>query len=403
MKRQPTKILLFLLLLTVATFSTGCVQEALVIPVATVSGKVVVPAGQVPLGVHVTVAGNSGISGYVNEKGEYELKFPKSGRYLLVARSANFDVDFIWVDAVLEETVTAPDISLAEKITGEVKWIATTVDFPGATNFKIRSIDPKWATDTVAMADDGSGGDKYAGDGIYTLRLRNLPTGSQLYKLLYTGKATEFNSDKEEDEVKERTASKDPHQESSRNRTSEIVIPEPAMKVARGYVTSSLTGVNYSEVVLGTKMGARKMNINSDGYYSIPMEGNGREYLVFRSPSYHVKVVPVDLSTTPIYEVPTVTLSVKGAGEATFMLVKSDFQTVTNPAVVADFTNWQPQALYDDGTHGDATAGDGVYTLVKTGVATGYHKYAFNVTSTSQVRDPYEESGDSQYSILLVK
>jgi len=40
---------------------------------------------------------------------------------------------------------------------------------------------------------------------------------------------------------------------------------------------------------------------------------------------------------------------------------------------------------------------------MKTGVAPGYHKYAFNVTTTAQVRDPYEESGDSQYSILLVK
>ncbi|HOT28347.1 MAG TPA: carboxypeptidase-like regulatory domain-containing protein [Candidatus Ozemobacteraceae bacterium] len=402
MKRRA-RALLFFLLLAAAMLSTGCIQEALVIPVATVKGKVVVPAGQTPLGIRVTVAGNPNVKSYVNEKGEYKLEFTRAGRYLLVARGANFDVDFIWVDAILEETVTASDISLSEKITGEAKWIATTVDFPGATNFKIKSINPKWATDTVAMTDDGSGGDKYAGDGIYTLRLRNLPTGSQLYTLLYTGKAPEDSDDEDKDEIKERDAKKDPHHENERIGNSEIIVPEPAMKLARGYVSSSLTGVNYSEVVLGTKMGARKMNVNSDGYFSIPMEGNGREYLAFRSPSFHIRVIPVDLSTTPIYEVPTVTLSAKAAGEATFMLIKSDFQTVTNPTVVADFTNWQPQSLYDDGTHGDATAGDGVYTLVKTGVAPGYHKYAFNVTATSQVRDPYEESGDSQYSILLVK
>lgn len=401
--KQRARALLFFLLLAVATFSTGCVQEALVIPVATVKGKVVVPAGQTPLGIRVTVAGNPNVKTYVNEKGEYKLEFTRTGRYLVVARGANFDVDFIWVDAVLEETVTASDINLPEKITGEAKWIATTVDFPGATNFKIKSISPKWATDTVALVDDGSGGDKYAGDGIYTLRLRNLPTGSQLYTVLYTGKAPEDSEDEDKDEIKERDAEKDPHQENERTGKSEIIIPEPAMKLARGYVSSALTGVNYSEVILGTKMGARKMNVNSDGYFSIPMEGNGREYLAFRSPSFHIRVIPVDLSTTPIYEVPTVTLSAKAAGEATFMLIKSDFQTVTNPTVVADFTNWQPQSLYDDGTHGDATAGDGVYTLVKTGVAPGYHKYAFNVTTTSQVRDPYEESGDSQYSILLVK
>ncbi|HNW35504.1 MAG TPA: hypothetical protein PKM25_11265 [Candidatus Ozemobacteraceae bacterium] len=402
MKRKTSAILLFLVLAS-ALFSTGCMQETLAMTVATVTGTIVVPAGQDPLGIHITVAGSSKVSGYVNEKGEYKLELPKTGRYLLVARGKNLDADFTWVDAVMEETVKAPDITLSEKITGEAKWLATLADYPTATSFKIKSLDPKWATDTVALVDDGTSGDKYAGDGIYTLRLRNLPTGSQLYTLLYTGKAPDDSTDEDKDEIKERDAKKDPHQESERTAKSEIYIPEPAMKVARGYVTSTLTGVNYSEVVLGTKMGARKMNVNSDGYYSIPMEGNGREYLTFRSPSFHVRVVPIDLSTTPIYEVPTLTLAAKAPGEAMFMLVKSDFQTVTNPTVVADFTNWQPQALYDDGTHGDTTAGDGVYSWMKTGVAPGYHKYAFNVTTTAQVRDPYEESGDSQYSILLVK
>ncbi|HOY69192.1 MAG TPA: hypothetical protein PLP29_20140 [Candidatus Ozemobacteraceae bacterium] len=402
MKRQTSRFLLFLAL-AASLFMTGCIQEALVIPVATVSGKVVVPAGQVPLGIHITVAGNANISSYVSENGSYKLEFPKSGRYLLIARGQNYDVDFAWVDALLEQTVTAPDISLPEKITGEAKWIATLVDYPTATEFKVKSLDPKWATDTARLVDDGTSGDKFAGDGIYTLRLRNLPTGSQLYTILYTGKAPADSEDEDKDEVKERDVKKDPHQEGERTGKSEIIIPEPAMKVARGYVTSSLTGVNYAEVVLGTKMGARKMNVNSDGGYSIPMEGNGREYLVFRSPSYHVRVVPVDLSTTPIYEVPTVTLAAKAPGEATFTLIKSDFQNVVNPSVVADFTNWQPQAMYDDGTHGDTTPGDGVYTWTKTGVAPGYHKYAFNITTSSQVRDPYEESGDSQYSILLVK
>ncbi|MEW6712886.1 MAG: choice-of-anchor X domain-containing protein, partial [Candidatus Riflebacteria bacterium] len=76
---------------------------------------------------------------------------------------------------------------------------------------------------------------------------------------------------------------------------------------------------------------------------------------------------------------------------------------VTNPVVVADFTNWQPQQMYDDATNGDEVAGDGVYTRLFTGIAPGYHKYAFNITDTSQVKDPYQESGDSEYSIILVK
>jgi hypothetical protein len=382
--------LLFLLSLLTTLFSAGCIQEALVIPVATVTGKITVPPAKVPLGVHVTVAANPSISTYVNEKGEFKLEFRKPGRYLLVCRGRDFDVDFVWVDASMENTVSVGNVYLEEKIVGEAKWIATTVDFPDATAFKVKSLDPKWATDTVPMYDDGTHGDKFANDGIFATRVQNLYTGSQLYSIVWTGP----DGDKEV---------KDPHQEFERNTKSEIIVREPTSKVARGSVTSALVGVNYSEVVLASKQGSRKINLNSDGSYALPMEGNGKEFLVFRSTTFHIRAIPVDLTTMPIYDVPTVTLAAKAAGEVKFVLIKTDFQDVTNPAVVADFTNWQPQALYDDGTHGDEAAGDGVYTLLKTGVAPGYHKYAFNITSTNQVRDPYEESGDSQYSIVLVK
>ncbi|RCK78967.1 MAG: hypothetical protein OZSIB_0518 [Candidatus Ozemobacter sibiricus] len=381
---------LVLLALSLLTLGTGCVQEKLVIPVATVTGKIVVPPAKDPLGVKVSVAGNPGISTYVNERGEFKLEFRTPGRYLLVCRGQQYDVDFVWVDAVLEETVSVGNVYLSEKIVGEAKWIATIVDFPDATGFKVKSLDPRWATDTIPMYDDGTHGDKIANDGIYTTRAQNLYTGSQLYSIIWM-KDTEAN------EVK------DPHREFERNGKSEIIVREPDMKVARGTVTSALTGVNYSEVVLATKMGARKINVDSDGKYAMPMEGNGKEYLVFRSPSFHIRAIPVDLTTMPIYDVPPVTLAAKGGGEAKFILIKSDFQEVVNPTVVADFTNWQPQALYDDGTNGDEVAGDGVYTRLFTRVAPGYHKYAFNITATNQVRDPYQESGDSQYSILLVK
>jgi len=394
------KIFLLLLVSGAALFCSGCVQEMLVIPVATVTGKVVVPPGKDPLAVHITVAGDKDHQTWTNEKGEFKLEFRKDGRYLLIARGREFDVNYVWVDTMLEKTVKAPDIVLSEKIFGEALWIATVIDFPYATKFQVKSLDPKWATDTVLMYDDGTHGDVQAKDGIYTLRLGNLVSYSQLYSIVWTGTHVDDNDpdkvgDKEE---------KDPHQEWERTGKSEIIIRDPAMKVARGKVTSALIGVNYSEVSLGTKAGSRKIYLNSDGTYSIPMEGNGREYLVFRSPNFHVRAIPVNLSTMPIYDVPDVVLAAKGAGEAKFILIKSDFQDVaTSPMLVADFTNWQPQAMYDDGTHGDEAAGDGIYTLYKTGIAPGYHKYAYNITQTNQVRDPYQESGDSQYSIIQVK
>ncbi len=371
-------------------FSHGCIQEKLVIPVATVTGKLVPPPGLVPTGSKVTVAGNPDIYAWVNEKGEFKLEFTKSGRYLLVFRGLYYDVDFIWADAYVEQTTALGDIKLTEKIVGEGKWIATIVDYPKATAFKIKSINPKWATQTVDLYDDGTHNDKFAGDGIYTTRLQNLYDGSQLYSLIW------IDGDGEHEE-------KDPHRESDRIGYSQLTIPSSGLKIARGKVTSALIGVDYSEVVLGTKMGSRKINCDSDGAYSISMEGNAKEYLVFRSPTFHIRAVPVDLTTISIYDVPTITLTAKAGGEAKFILVKSDFQEVVNPTVVADFTSWQPQQLYDDGTHGDDTKGDGVYSLMITGVAPGYHKYAFNLKDGNQVRDPYEESGDSQYSILLVK
>lgn len=385
------KTLMLILLVFIALTSTGCIQEALVIPVATVTGKVVVPAGKVPTGIKVTVAGES-VSSYVNEEGKFSLEFRRSGRFLLVARGQDFDVNYTWVDAEIEKTITAPDISVDEKIVGEGLWIATIVDFPTAKDFSVTSVDPVWEPDTMPMFDDGTHGDKLANDGIFTLRLTNLKTGSQKYSFKYT-----------QEDGSEKTSVKDPHREGERNGVSALLIPESTVKLARGRVTSDLTGINYSEVKLSTKKGSRTIFCDSDGAYNMPMEGNGREYLVFRSANLHIRAIPVDLTTVTVYDVPTTTLSAKKSGEVKLVMVKSDFAEVTNPVVVADFTNWQPQQMYDDGTNGDEVAGDGVYTRLFTGIAPGYHKYAFNITETSQVKDPYQESGDSEYSIVLVK
>jgi hypothetical protein len=385
------KTILLLVLALMAVTTTGCIQEALVIPVATVTGKIVVPPGKIPTGIKVTVAGES-TSAYVNEKGEYSLEFRRSGRFLLVARGRNFDVNYTWVDAEIEETVSAPDVSLDEKIVGEAVFVASILDFEAdPIGFNLVNLEPAWEEESYKLFDDGTHGDKLANDGIFTRRFTNLRTGSQLY---------EFEVVFGENET---ATMDDPHQESERNSKSEIIIPESTVKLARGTVTSDLTGINYSEVKLATKKGSRSTFCDSDGGYSLAMEGNTREYLVFRSANLHIRAIPVDLSTVTVYDVPPTTLSAKKSGEVKMIMVKSDFAEVTDPVVVADFTNWQPQQMYDDGTNGDEVAGDGVYTRMFTGVAPGYHKYAFNITDTSQVKDPYQESGDSEYSIVLVK
>lgn len=392
MHRQ--RLLGFALVLVAAFFSGGCLQERLVIPVATVTGKVVVPPAKDPLGCRISVAGTT-TAAYVNEKGEYKLEFRKPGRYLLVARGRDFDADFVWVDAVLEETRSAPNFELREKVVGEGVWLATMIDFPTALRFRVKSLDPKWSVQSQPLYDDGTHGDKFANDGIWTTRLSNLVTGSQLYAIDYD-QLTDAGAEAA-------VSAKDPHRENERNGMSELIIRDPITKVAQGKVISDLVGVNYSEVTLATKAGARRIYLSSDGSYSMPMEGNGREYLVFRSASFHIRAIPVDLSTNPIYYVPDTRLAVKSGGEAKFLLIRSDFQQVATPTVVTDFGNWQPQQLYDNGTNGDDVAGDGVFTRVFTNVSPGYHKYAFNITTGNQVRDPYEESSDGTYSILLVK
>ena len=388
MKKRLTALFLAL----VALVTTGCIQESLVIPVATVTGKVVVPSGKTSTGIKVTVAGESTYA-YVDEGGSYSLEFRKTGRFLLVARGRGFDINFVWVDAVSEKTVEAPDINLSEKLVGEAIWMASLVDFPDATAFNIKSVSPAWTQASEKMYDDGTHGDVLADDGIFTLRLNNLKTGNQQYAIEY-GKS----------DGKTTTAG-DPHKETTVNENSSLYIPESTVKLARGKVTSDLVGVNYNEVTLATRKGSRSMQLDSDGSYSFSMEGNGREYLVFRGKNFHARAIPVDLSTLTLLEVPTISISSKKSGEVKMILVASDFSEVKDPTVVGDFTNWQPQKLYDDATNGDEVLGDGVYTRVFKNVNTTnvYQKYAFNITATNQVKDPYQESEDGTYSVIQVK
>ncbi len=392
------KLIFSIILCGIALFSSGCIQEHVVVPVATITGQIIVPAGKVPTGVAVSIvgSGDSVISTYANENGEFELEVDRTGRYLIFARGNQFDINYKWVDAKVGESADMGPISLDEKIVGEGFWLASILDYQPEKIIDNNAIflkpsDPSWADDSYAMYDDGTHGDKLANDGIYSLRMANLTTGSQLYTFdvkLKDGKTENFL---------------DKHQEAERQGKSELSIPSSNIKLAKGTVTSDLTGVNYSEVKLSTKKGARTMNLNSDGTYKMAMEGNGKEYLVFRSQSFDIKAVPVDLTSVPVYEVPEVKLAAKQSRRLKLILIKNDFADVDRPVVVGDFTSWQPEQMYDNGTNGDDIAGDGVYTRVFTNVAPGFHKYAFNITQENQVKDPYQESGDSKYSIILVK
>jgi len=63
--------------------------------------------------------------------------------------------------------------------------------------------------------------------------------------------------------------------------------------------------------------------------------------------------------------------------------------------------------LYDDGTHGDQVAGDGIWTLVKK-VKLGRYQYKFVIDKNSWVTDPNAlETTDDGYggknSVLVVK
>ena len=388
---KKTVFALFLALAALTTTGCSSIQEKLAQPVATVSGKVVVPSGQVPTGVKITVAGQPDYYAYVNSYGYYNLDIKESGRYLLMARGESFDPSFVWVDAKVEETVKPENINMSQKITGEALFMASLIDFPDARAFSVKSISPTWTQSTVKMNDDGLNGDVLANDGIYALRMTNITSGYQQYSLVWTDSNDKTNT------------AQDPHAESTYNKNSTVYIPEAAVKQAKGKVVSDLTGVNYSEVTLATKKGSRTTALNSDGSYTFAMEGSGREYMVFRSENFHIKIIPVDLSSVNVLEVPETTLASKQSGELRVMLVASDFAKCENPTVVGDFTNWQPMQLYDDGTYGDDAAGDGVYTRTFTGVSAGYHKYAFNITESNQVKDPYQESGDTSYSIIKVK
>ncbi|MBU1106431.1 MAG: hypothetical protein KKB51_07180 [Candidatus Riflebacteria bacterium] len=389
MKKTLMAIFLFLM----AAMFSGCIQESLVMPVAVVKGKVAVPPGQVPLGVKITVAGMTSAYAYADDSGAYSLELRKSGRFLLVAHGRDFEVNYTWVDIEIEKTVTAPNISLDTKIVGEALWVASIVDFPDATAFSIKSIEPVWSPASATMYDDGSHGDLLANDGIYMLRQTRLTTGSQQYAIEY-----------KKSDGSTVVAKSDPHEENKRNGNSELYIIESTVKLARGDVTSDLNSVDYSKVKLATKKGSRSMFLNTDGSYSFAMEGNGIEYLVFRSTNFHIRAIPIDLSTVTLYDVPTTTLSSKRSGELKVILVASDFVDVSNPTVVGTFKGWSnPQQLYDDGTNGDEAAGDGVYTRLFTGIAPGTYEYAFNINKENQVKDPYQESGNPTYSIIEVK
>lgn len=383
------RIIFMLFLLAAITINTGCIQKKAVIPVSIISGKIVVPEGKMPTGVKVRVAGE-GTYGYANERGDYKIEMRKEGRFLLVARGMDFDVNYAWVEAELEKTVKAPDIKLDKKVVGEAIWHANIIDFPDAKDFSIKSVNPVWSVNTVKMYDDGTHGDVLSGDGIYTLRLDNLVTGQQQYKLVAGGK--EVN---------------DPNAEQVISGNSSIYIPESALKTVTGFVTSETASDVYASIKVATNRGARSAFLNTAGQYNFAVQGHGTEYLVFRSHNFDAKAIPVDLSKVATLDVGETKLNAKAPKRVKIICIRSEFNDAKGePVVMGDFNGWRQDQLFDDGTYGDEVAGDGIYTRVYENVTyTGSTslKYHFCVNGEDTVRDPYEEGNDGTYSTISIQ
>lgn len=386
------KIIFMFMLMTIAVFNAGCIQEKTFVPVSVIKGTIKVPSGKVATGVKIRVAGESNYA-YANEKGAYSIEMKKEGHFLLMAYGIDFDVNFAWVDSVLEDTVTAPDIRLNSKIVGESIWMANTVDYPNASAFKIKAISPSWQSDEK-MYDDGTHGDIVAGDGIFTLRKNNLISGLQQYKIV----STENGSDK---------TSNDPNAEQYYNSNSTIYIAESSVKTVSGYVTAEAATDVFSTVKVASNKGARSVYANSSGQFTFDVQGTGKEYLVFRSPSFEIQTKVIDLSKSSTLNVGEISLTPKVARRVKMVCIRSEFSDASGePFVMGDFNNWRQDQMFDDGTYGDEVAGDGVYTRVYEDVSyTGSEslKYQFCVNGTSKVRDPYEESHDGDYSTITMK
>lgn len=383
------KIIFMLFLLSTIIINTGCIQKKAVIPVSIISGKITVPEGSLATGVKVRVAGE-GTYAYANERGEYKIEMRKEGRFLLVARGMNFDVNYTWAEAELEKTTTAPSISLNKKVVGEAIWHANIIDYPNAKDFSIKSVNPSWNTKSVKMYDDGTHGDVLSGDGIYTLRLDNLVSGQQQYKLVAGGK--EGN---------------DPNAEQNISGNSSIYIPESALKTVTGFVTSETSSDVYASVKLATNRGARSTFLNTAGQYNFAVQGNGTEYLVFRSPNFDAKAVAIDLSKVATLDVGETKITAKTPQRVKIICIRSEFNDAKGePVVMGDFNGWRQDQLFDDGTYGDEVAGDGIYTRVYDNVTyTGSTslKYHFCVNGEDTVRDPYEEGNDGTYSTISIQ
>lgn len=392
MQTMMKKIIFLFMLMTIAVFNTGCIQEKSFVPVSIITGTIKVPSGKIATGVKIRVAGE-GVSAYANEKGSYSIEMKKEGHFLLMAYGVDFDVNFTWVDAKLENSVTAPNISLNSKVVGEAVWMANTVDYPNASGFKVKAISPTWQSDEQ-MYDDGTHGDIVAGDGIYTLRKNNLISGLQQYKIV----SVENGSDK---------ANNDPNAEQYYSGNSTIYIAESSVKTVSGYVIASASTDVYSTVKVASNKGSRSVYANSSGQFTFDVQGSGDEYLVFRSPSFDIHAQKVDLSHSSTMNVGEVNIAPKLARRVKMICIRSEFSDASGePFVMGDFNNWRQDQMFDDGTYGDEVPGDGIYTRVYEDVSyTGSEtlKYQFCLNGVSKVRDPYEESHDGDYSTITMK
>lgn len=396
------KIGLYLMVFATALLSYGClgqpIQSYLIEPRAFVKGKVAVPPGKDPLGVKVQVAGKDAsvkyfenpYFTYADENGNFSLELRNGGRYLLFARGRDFNINYGWVDAILEQSVTATDITLTEKVMGEALFMASLVDLEEVDTPTVCIKAPETATGTFPMYDDGTHGDRVPGDKVWTCLLNGLTSGRIEYKLKNKGKEIT-----------------DTYQEMTLNENSVINVKPSQVRQVQGDIlllnsSGSERLANFQGLSVSCNRGTRSATVNSDGTFQLPISGPGKVPLVFKGSAFEKKAILVDVSSEGNVVVPTVVLQEKKTGEARFIVTTADFPGMTTPKILGDFSSYAPVALYDDGTHGDEVAGDGVFTLLSRNLTSGILTYQIMPFDLA-MRDPYEEGSADVSSTVLVR
>jgi len=217
----------------------GCIQEAALEPIGTVSARVVTdPSELIKVGIRVNMVGTSShlepaTSDYAfcDVEGDFTMKTQRMGRGFVVARGVNYDIGFdnIYLENFgssdsVDRLIPATDSPmLFEKVEGDALFLVFEQDFGSFDQVHLVGDFNDWElADSRALHDDGSifdidvvepgmqtSGDYAAGDGVWTLRTK-LDSEDQEYGFIF---------DQDEDDVY-----RDPYEEKSHKGKSVIEV-----------------------------------------------------------------------------------------------------------------------------------------------------------------------------------